>query len=158
VQLTFARSVEPVVALEHRITRLAVTTKKEAEQQGGGNRTMGRKHTIPYGLYRAHGFVSAHLAAQTGFSDDDLQLLWSALIGMFDHDRSAAKGLMSTRALLVWNHATPLGNAPAQTLFERVVVRRRAGSVGPSRAFSDYEVMVDEAGLPRGVALERRIG
>ena len=97
VQMTFGRSIDPVVTLEHSITRMAVATEAEAEQQGGDNRTMGRKSTIPYGLYVAHGFVSAHLAAQTGFSEEDLQLLWDALKMMFEHDRSAARGLMSTR-------------------------------------------------------------
>src|SRR3546814_6697470 len=104
VQLTFARSVDPIVALEHSITRMAVATDAEAEKQDGDNRTMGRKHTVPYGLYVAHGFVSAFLADQTGFSDDDLELLWTALAQMFEHDRSAARGPMYPRGLYVFKH------------------------------------------------------
>ncbi|MCU7858885.1 MAG: type I-C CRISPR-associated protein Cas7/Csd2, partial [Candidatus Thiodiazotropha sp. (ex Lucinoma kastoroae)] len=113
VQITFGRSVDPVVTSEHSITRMAVTTEKEAESQGGDNRTMGRKFTIPYGLYMAHGFVSAHLAEQTGFSDDDMTLLLDALTHMFDHDRSAARGEMTTRGLYVFKHDSKLGNAQA---------------------------------------------
>jgi len=112
VQVTFGRSIDPIVALEHSITRMAVATEAEAEKQGGDNRTMGRKHTVPYGIYRAHGFVSAHLAEQTGFSDADLDLLWDALANMFEHDRSAARGEMTTRGLYVFRHESKLGNAP----------------------------------------------
>ena len=108
VQMTFARSVDPIVALEHSITRMAVATEAESEKQSGGNRTMGRKHTVPYGLYVAHGFVSSHLAAQTGFSDDDLNLLWESLANMFEHDRSAARGEMATRGLYVFKHDSQL--------------------------------------------------
>lgn len=153
VQLTFARSVEPIVALEHSITRMAVATEAEAEKQGGDNRTMGRKYTIPYGLYRAHGFVSAHLANQTGFSDDDLVLFWEALTNMFEHDRSAARGLMATRGLYVWEHDGALGRAPAHKLFERISVVRTKDSTGPARSFSDYEVKVNVTDLPEGVKL-----
>lgn len=142
VQLTFARSVEPVVALEHSITRMAVATEAEAQKQHGDNRTMGRKFTIPYGLYRAHGFISQHLASQTGFNTDDLQLFWGALLNMFDHDHSAARGLMSTRRLVVFEHATALGNRPASELFERVTCRRATS--GPARAFRDYTILLDE--------------
>lgn len=117
IQLTFARSVEPIIALEHSITRMAVATEAEAEKQSGDNRTMGRKYTVPYGLYRCHGFVSANLASQTGFSSEDLKLFWEALQNMFEHDRSAARGLMSTRALIVFEHSSPLGNKPAHELF-----------------------------------------
>lgn len=141
VQLTFARSVEPVVALEHSITRMAVATEAEAEKQGGDNRTMGRKYTIPYGLYRAHGFVSAHLAAQTGFSQDDLDLVWEALENAFEHDHSAARGLMGTRRLVIFEHETALGNAPAADLFERVTCERTTD--GPAREFRDYQVLLD---------------
>lgn len=142
IQLTFGRSVEPIVALEHSITRMAVATEAEAEKQGGDNRTMGRKYTVPYGLYRAHGFVSAHLAAQTGFSAEDLSLFWQAIEGMFDHDHSAARGLMSTRRLVIFEHQTALGNAPASDLFDRVTWRR-ATNEGPARAFTDYEILLD---------------
>jgi CRISPR-associated protein Cas7/Csd2 subtype I-C len=116
VQMTFARSVDPIVATEHSITRMAVATEAEAEKQDGDNRTMGRKHTVPYGLYRAHGFVSAFLGAQTGFSEADLELLYEALGAMFEHDRSAARGQMSTRGLYVFEHDSKLGNAHAHTL------------------------------------------
>jgi CRISPR-associated protein Csd2 len=140
VQLPFGRSIDPIVTLEHSITRMAVATEEEAAKQGGDNRTMGRKNTVPYGLYRAHGFVSPALAAQTGFSQDDLALLWTALESMFEHDRSAARGLMSTRALIVFEHASPLGNAPAHVLFDRVKVVKRTPI---TRAFADYEVTID---------------
>jgi CRISPR-associated protein Csd2 len=156
IQLTFARSVEPVVVLEHSITRMAVATEAEAEKQSGDNRTMGRKFTIPYGLYRGHGFVSAHLANQTGFSQEDLDLFWKAVEQMFEHDRSAARGLMSTRALLVFEHDSALGNAPAHKLFDLVKVER-ATTEGPARSFEDYKILVDEAALPAGVTLLRKV-
>jgi CRISPR-associated protein Csd2 len=145
VQLTFAKSEDPVIPLEVSITRMAVTTEKEAEAQSGDNRTMGRKHIVPYGLYRAHGFISAHLAKKTtGFSDDDLSKLWQALEQMFEHDRSAARGEMVGRHLVVFKHASALGNAPSHELFERVVVDRVQGEKGsPAQAFSDYLVKLD---------------
>jgi CRISPR-associated protein Csd2 len=154
IQLTFARSVDPIVASEHSITRMAVATEAEAEKQEGDNRTMGRKHTVPYGLYRAHGFVSAFLAKQTGFSDDDLALFWQALGQMFEHDRSAARGEMATRGLYVFKHDSELGNAPAHALFERVQVQRKPGVEVP-RAFADYQVNVASDDLPNGVSLIR---
>ncbi len=157
VQLTFARSIDPIVALEHSITRMAVATEAEAEKQQGDNRTMGRKHTVPYGLYRAHGFVSAFLADQTGFGEDDLELLWQALADMFEHDRSAARGQMATRGLYVFEHQDKLGNAHAHDLFDRVIVKRREG-VDAARAFTDYEVEVRRDGLPAQVRLLTRIG
>lgn len=145
VQLTFAKSEDPIIPLEVTITRMAVTTEKEAEAQSGDNRTMGRKHIVPYGLYRAHGFISAHLAKKTtGFSDDDLSKLWQALEQMFEHDRSAARGEMVGRHLVVFKHATALGNAPSHELFDRVVVDRVQGEKGsPAQAFSDYSVRLD---------------
>ena len=152
IQLTFARSVDPIVASEHSITRMAVATEAEAEKQDGDNRTMGRKHTVPYGLYRAHGFVSAFLAKQTGFSEDDLALFWQALSQMFEHDRSAARGEMTTRGLYVFKHDSELGNAPAHALFERVQVKRKDG-VDVPRAFGDYAVNVAADDLPSGVTL-----
>jgi len=155
VQLTFARSVDPIVALEHSITRMAVATEAEAEKQQGDNRTMGRKHTVPYGLYVAHGFVSAFLAKQTSFDADDLGLLWQALEQMFEHDRSAARGQMATRGLYVFEHESELGNAHAHSLFDRIRVRKK---VDAPRNFTDYEVMVDDAALPAGVRLLRRVG
>ncbi len=150
VQMTFGRSVDPIVTLEHSITRMAVATEAEAEKQGGDNRTMGRKNTVPYGLYVAHGFVSAHLAAQTGFTDADLELLWDALVNMFEHDRSAARGLMSTQKLIVFKHESALGNAPAHRLFDAVQIARKVADV-PPRAFADYTVTLDRAGIPAGV-------
>ena len=157
VQLTFARSVDPIVAQEHSITRMAVATEAEAEKQSGDNRTMGRKFTVPYGLYIAHGFVSAHLANQTGFNEDDLELLWQSLINMFEHDRSAARGEMATRGLYVFKHEGQLGNAPAYSLFERIQPRLKDG-IAISRNFSDYTITVDETNMPSGVQLLRRVG
>ncbi|MDQ7796813.1 MAG: type I-C CRISPR-associated protein Cas7/Csd2, partial [Spirochaetia bacterium] len=133
VQLTFARSIEPVVASEHSITRMAVATEEEAKKQGGDNRTMGRKYTIPYGLYRVHGFISAPLADQTGFSEEDLNLLWDALEHMFEHDRSAARGLMSSQRLIIFEHNSKLGNRPAHELFARIEVVRASDSTAPAR-------------------------
>ena len=152
VQMTFGRSVDPIVTLEHSITRMAVATEAEAEKQSGDNRTMGRKNTVPYGLYVAHGFVSAHLAAQTGFTEDDLGLVWEALVSMFEHDRSAARGMMSTRKLVIFRHDSALGNAPAHALFERVKVERR-DPAKPARAFADYIVSIDRDALPQGVTV-----
>lgn len=154
VQLTFARSVDPVVVLEHSITRMAVATEKEAEKQDGDNRTMGRKHTISYGLYVARGFISGHLAAQTRFSQYDFDLLLDALTNMFDHDRSAARGEMTTRGLYVFRHDSVLGNAPAHALLDRVQVARKSCIEVP-RSFADYTVTIDEAKLPQGVTLHR---
>lgn len=154
VQLAFATSVEPVLPLEISITRMAVTTEKEAEAQSGDNRTMGRKHVLPYGLYRAHGFVSAKLAERTGFSDDDLQILWRALINMFEHDRSAARGEMAARKLIVFEHDCAMGNAPAHKLFETVEVARvTPEDAGPARSFGDYCVSVNAEALPQGVSV-----
>jgi CRISPR-associated protein Csd2 len=154
VQLTFARSIDPIVALEHSITRMAVATEAEAEKQQGDNRTMGRKHTVPYGLYMAHGFVSSFLAKQTGFGEDDLELLWKALENMFEHDRSAARGEMSTRGLYVFKHDSELGNAHAHKLFDRIKATKK---VDVPRNFSDYDVAVDESAMPAGVTLLRKV-
>lgn len=156
VQLTFARSVDPIIAQEHSITRMAVATEAEAEKQQGDNRTMGRKHTVPYGVYVAHGFVSSFLAKQTGFGDDDLELLWQALEHMFEHDRSAARGEMATRGLYVFKHDSELGNAHAHALFDRIKVTRKA-DVDVARGFADYGVSIDEADLPNGVTLIKRV-
>ena len=157
VQLTFARSVEPIVALEHSITRMAVATEAEAEKQQGDNRTMGRKHTVPYGVYVAHGFVSSFLAKQTGFGADDLELLWQALAQMFEHDRSAARGQMATRGLYVFAHDSELGNAPAHALFERLTVTpREAGQV--ARSFGAYGVTFDGQGLEVGTQVQAAPG
>lgn len=152
VQMTFGRSVTPIVTLEHSITRMAVATEAEAEKQGGDNRTMGRKNTIPYGVYVSHGFVSAHLAAQTGFGQEDLDLLWEALCNMFEHDRSAARGLMSTRKLVIFKHDSALGNTPAHALFERVAVKP-IHETRPARSFTDYTVTINRDALPQGVTI-----
>ena len=151
VQFAFAQSIDPIVPLEASITRMAVETRKEADSQGGDNRTMGRKTYIPYGLYEVHGFISAPLARQTGFSEDDLELFWNALLNMFDHDRSAARGEMAAQKLIVFKHASELGNAPANKLFDLVRVERTGNPDSPPRNFSDYKVLVDKSGVPDGV-------
>jgi CRISPR-associated protein, Csd2 family len=155
VQFTFARSIDPIVSLEHSITRMAVATQAEADKQGGDNRTMGRKFTVPYGLYRAHGFVSAPFAGQTGFSENDLELLWEALANMFEHDRSAARGLMGTRKLIIFEHASKMGNAPVQQLFDAVTVNRKEPDK-PARDFSAYEIVVQKDEILQGVSLIER--
>ncbi len=151
VQLTFGRSVGPVVSLEHSITRMAVTNERDLAKE----RTMGRKTTIPYGLYRTHGFVSAAQARDTGFSREDLDLFWRALVEMFEHDRSAARGMMSTRGLFVFEHASELGSAPAHQLFDRITITRRGA---PPRSYNDFEVAVNADVLPAGVTLTRIVG
>jgi CRISPR-associated protein Csd2 len=156
VQVTFSRSIDPIVSLEQSITRMAVTTEKEAESQSGGNRTMGRKQIVPYGLYRMHGFVSPHLAAQTGFTPDDLELLWQAIEKMFEFDRSSARGEMTARRLVVFEHESALGNAQAHRLFDRVGVARR-DAARPPREYDAYEVTVDSTNLPAGITLHDRI-
>ncbi len=157
IQMTFSRSIDPVVTSEHTITRMAVTTEKEAEKQDGGNRTMGRKFTIPYGLYRCHGFISAHLAKQTGFDEDDLELFWQSLMQMFDHDRSASRGEMSARGLYVFKHSNELGHAPATVLLDRVQVQRKKES-DVARSFNDYKVKIDDSNLPGGIELIKLLG
>ncbi|MGP5792111.1 type I-C CRISPR-associated protein Cas7/Csd2 [Psychrobacter celer] len=163
VQLTFSRSMDPIITLEHSITRMAVASEKEikvneetGEENYTENRTMGRKYTVPYGLYRCHGFVSAHFAESTGFTQDDLEVFWQSLINMFDHDHSAARGQMNARGLYVFEHDNKLGNAPAHKLFDLVKVEVKDASK-PIRAFSDYNVQVDANGLPDGVSLDRKI-
>lgn len=160
VQLTFSRSKDPIASLEQSITRKAVTSQDDADKQidkhGQVTGTMGRKEIVPYGLYEAHGFVSPHLAADTGFTQDDLELLWRALTLMFEHDHSASRGEMATRKLVVFEHESALGNAPAHRLFERVATRLTDPSV-PPRAFSDYQVTIDREGLPAGVTLHELV-
>lgn len=156
VQLTFARSVDPVVTAEHSITRMAVATEAEAEKQSGDNRTMGRKNTVPYGLYVAYGFVSPALARQTGFSEEDLAILWEALVGMFDQDHSAARGMMATQKLIVFKHDSALGNAPSHKLFDLVKIEKKPDVAVP-RKFADYEVSVPKTeSLPVGVHIEEK--
>ena len=156
IQLTFSRSLDPIFAQDHSITRMAVATEKEAQKQSGDNRTMGRKATVPYGLYRCHGFVSAHLAGQTGFSEDDLELFWQALEHMFDHDRSAARGEMTARGLYIFQHSSQLGNAPAHSLFERISAKLQDPSK-PPRNFSDYQLNINQDNLPAEINLIRRL-
>ncbi|HMK89987.1 MAG TPA: type I-C CRISPR-associated protein Cas7/Csd2, partial [Methylocystis sp.] len=173
VQVSFARSVEPILPLEISITRMAATNEAEKKKREEGadddtrteNRTMGRKHIVPYGLYRAHGFVSAKLAERTGFSDGDITFLWDALKGMFEHDHSAARGEMSARRLVAFEHDCALGRAPAHELFERVIVERvsdgaaypigdkRLDNAPPARRFSDYRVSVNREATPQGVTV-----
>jgi CRISPR-associated protein Csd2 len=173
VQVAFAKSVEPILPLEISITRMAATNEKEKVEREKGNesdertenRTMGRKHIVPYALYRAHIFINAKLAERTGFGEEDLNLVFDALKSMFEHDRSAARGEMSSRGVIAFKHASTLGNAPAHALFERVVVQRkigdslidlgsdRLGNQTPARCFDDYAVSVNRTGLPEGVEI-----
>ncbi|MFC0336903.1 CRISPR-associated protein, Csd2 family [Kushneria avicenniae] len=154
VQLAFASSIDPVVPMEVSITRMAVTNEKDLEKE----RTMGRKHIIPYGLYRVHGYVSAKLAERTGFSEDDLELLWRSLINMFEHDRSAARGEMSARKLIIFKHDHAMGNAPAHRLFDSVTVTRVEGEADtPARRFQDYAVTIDREAIPAGVSVNERL-
>lgn len=156
VQLTFANSVDPINHLSQSITRMAVTTEKESASQSGGNRTMGNKELIPYGLYVAHGFVNPALAAQTGFSQKDLELLWQSLDQMFEHDRSAARGLMGPVSLFVFEHESKLGNARAAQLFSHLKVELKDGKE-VARSAADYDISFDEGELPTGVKLHRKI-
>ncbi|MBT8420209.1 MAG: type I-C CRISPR-associated protein Cas7/Csd2 [Gammaproteobacteria bacterium] len=155
IQMTFGRSIDPIVAAEHAITRMAVTKKEDLEKE----RTMGRKFTIPYGLYRVHGFVNARLAGQTGFGENDLELFWQSLEQMFEHDRSAARGEMSAREILIFKHDASLGNAPAHSLFERIQIERADDSV-PARKFADYRILFDGTPLDEsvGVGQSRDLG
>ena len=153
VQLGFARSIDPILPQEVTITRVAITTEADAEKKGT---EMGRKYIVPYALYRAEGYVSANLARKvTGFSEDDLQLLWEAILNMFEHDHSAARGKMAVRELIVFRHDSELGNAPAHKLFELVHAAKRNEELTAPRSYSDYAVTVDEARLPAGVTCER---
>lgn len=177
VQLTFASSVEPIMPLEISITRMAATNEAEKKQKAEGddsadrtdNRTMGRKHIVPYGLYVAHGFISARFAERTGFSDSDLDLLFEALSTMFEHDRAAARGQMATRKLIVFKHENALGNAPAHALFDRVKIGRnvggefrsvddkRIGNEPPARKFSDYIIEIERENLPSGIEIIEKL-
>jgi len=158
IQFTFGRSVDPVVTLEHSITRMAVTTEADSEKQSGDNRTMGRKFTVPYGLYRAHGFISPQLASQTGFNEEDLNLFWNAVVNMFEHDRSAARGLMSIRKVIVFKHDSALGNAPANILFDLVSVEKKdKNNQIPARKFDEYKINIDKEKLPANVEIIEKI-
>lgn len=152
VQLGFAKSVDPIMPQEVTITRVAITKESDAEKK---DTEMGRKYIVPYGLYRAEGYVSANLARKaTGFSNEDLELLWQAILNMFELDHAAARGKMAVRELIVFRHDSELGNAPAHKLFELVKITRKSDVVTP-RAYSDYEVTVDETALPSGVTCQR---
>ncbi|WP_222428154.1 type I-C CRISPR-associated protein Cas7/Csd2 [Sporomusa sp. KB1] len=151
VQFGFAKSIDSIVPQEVTITRMAVTNEKDADKE----RTMGRKHIIPYALYRAEGYISAPLAQKTGFSGDDLELFWQALLNMFEHDHSAARGRMSSRKLIIFEHATSLGNAPAHRLFELVTVKRK-DEIKPPRAFSDYKIEINHQDKPAEIAIIER--
>lgn len=154
IQMAFSRSLDPIVSLEHAITRCAVATEKEAEKQDGDNRTMGRKFTVPYGMYRCHGFVNPFFAKQTGFSGDDLQLFWSAMQNMFELDRSASRGQMTAQCLVVFEHKDALGNAPAHLLQKRVKAERQ-NTDAPPRGSDDYQVTIDQSSLPEGITVHR---
>ena len=175
LQFAFGRSLEPIMPLEITITRMAATNEAEKKKQGEGsddtrsdNRTMGRKHIVPYGLYRVHGYVNANLAQQTGFSEEDMELVWTALRDMYDIDRSAARGEMAARRLIAFKHDSALGNAQAHKLFDRITVNRvydgetvavgdrRSHNWPPARAFTDYEIVVDDKDLPPGITIEEK--
>jgi CRISPR-associated protein Csd2 len=154
VQLGFAKSVDPIIPQEITITRVAITTESDAE---GKNTEMGRKYIVPYGLYRVEGYVSANLARKvTGFTEEDLELLWTAIINMFELDHSAARGNMSVRKLIVFKHDSELGNAPAYQLFDRVTAKRK-DETKPARSYDDYEVLVNDADLPDGVTCIQKL-
>ena len=153
VQIAFSKSIEPIIPQEISITRMAVTNERDAEKE----RTMGRKHIVPYGLYRVHGYISAPLATKTGFSEEDLELFWAALENMFEHDRSAARGEMSARKLIIFKHASALGNAQAHRLFDSVTVQRAGDADRPARSYGDYTVSIDRAAVPDGVEVIERI-
>lgn len=177
LQFAFGRSVEPIMPLEISITRMAATNEAEKKKRVEGddgdqrsdNRTMGRKHIVPYGLYRVHGFVNAKLAEKTGFSEADMELVWTALRDMYDMDRSAARGQMTARRLIAFKHESALGNAPAHKLLERISVQRvhdgvavpvgdkRSHNWPPARAFTDYAITLDGADLPTGISVDDRI-
>ena len=177
VQVTFAQSIEPIVPVEISITRMAATNEAEKKQKAEGddsndrtdNRTMGRKHIVPYGLYRAHGFISAKLSERTGFGEADLDLLFEALGSMFEHDHSAARGEMSSRKLIIFKHDCALGKAPAHALFDRVSIGRNVegeiravddrglGNLAPARKFADYTISIDRTDLPPGIEIIERL-
>ena len=156
VQLAFSRSIDPVATLEHAVTRCSVTTEQDAEKQSGDNRTMGRKFTLPYGLYRCHGFINPFLAEQTGFNSGDLDLFWKALENAFEFDRSAARGQMATRALIVFEHENPLGNAHAHDLQNRIKVNKNNPDK-PIRSYNDYSLRIDDENLPSGIKINQII-
>ena len=156
VQMTFARSIEPIISINNCIARIAVATERESEKQKGENRTLGRKHTVPYALYQGYGFISANLAAQCGFTEDDLKLFWDGLMNMFENDRSSLKGQMCVRKLIVFKHNSKLGAAQAGSLFDLVSVEKNDPSV-IARSFKDYKVTIDKDSLPKGVTIIEKL-
>lgn len=156
VQINFSRSIDPIVQQEITVTRLTVTREEEAEKE----RTIGRKHIVPYGLYRVEGYISAKLANDstkgTGFSEEDLDLFWEALLNMFEHDHSAARGKMATRKLFIFKHDSELGNAPAHVLFDSISIDKKEG-INPPRSFNDYIVQIEKQKIPNGVQIIERI-
>ena len=153
VQLSFARSIDPIIPQELTITRTAITTEADAENK---KTEMGRKYIVPYGLYRAEGYISANLARKvTGFSDEDLELLWNAITNMFEIDHAAARGKMAMRKLIIFKHASELGNAPAHKLFDAVQVKRVDDSK-PARCFADYAITINESAIPEEISVEYR--
>jgi len=161
VQLTFSRSIDPILAMDSTIARVALenrgergTENEENEHEAPTHGTLGRKSTVPYGLYQGYGFFNPHFARRTGANSDDLALFWNALVNMWDLDRSSSRGLMACRGLYVFSHDSPLGNAPAHRLFERLEVQRK-GDVSTPRRFADYSVTLDEADLPDGISVAR---
>ena len=155
IQIAFSKSIDPIMPAEISITRMAVTNEKDVDKE----RTIGRKFIVPYGLYRAEGFISAPLAEKTGFSEEDLQLFWEALINMFEHDHSAARGKMSARKLFVFKHANRMGNAPAHKLFECIEVSKKTKE--PARAFTDYDITIRrdllESLAAKGIVMEEML-
>ncbi|RMH65894.1 MAG: type I-C CRISPR-associated protein Cas7/Csd2 [Calditrichaeota bacterium] len=155
VQINFAKSIDPIMPQELSITRMAVATEAEAKKQKGDNRTIGKKALVSYGLYKTEGYISAHFAKNTGFNEEDLQLLWESLINMYDHDHSASRGKMNSRKLIVFKHDSPLGNAPAHQLFDRVRVKKKDDL--PPRSFDQYTIEIDRTKLPEGIEIDEQL-
>lgn len=156
VQMTFARSVEPIISISNCITRQSVTTQQESERQKGENRTMGRKFTVPYALYMGYGYISANLAIQSGFTEEDLELFWQGLVNMFEEDHSSLRGRMCLRKLIVFRHQSKFGNAPSGVLFDLIKVDKKNPNA-PSRDYCDYVVTINHEALPKGVELKEQI-
>lgn len=156
VQMTFARSVEPIISISNCITRQSVTTEAESEKQKGENRTMGRKYTVPYALYMGYGYISANLAMQSGFSEEDLELFWQGLTNMFEEDHSSLRGRMCLRKLIIFRHQSKFGNAPSGVLFDLITVEKKNPDT-PGRDFRDYNVTINREALPKGVEMAEKI-
>ena len=156
VQMTFARSVEPIISISNCITRQSVTTEQESERQKGENRTMGRKYTVPYALYLGYGYISANLAVQSGFTEEDLSLFWQGLVNMFEEDHSSLRGRMCLRKLIVFRHQSKFGNAPSGVLFDLIKIEKKNPDT-PGRDYRDYVVTINLDALPKGVELKEQI-